>query len=104
MTRAVARFTPRAKQALDDIWLYVALEGSPHAATNVIEDIEAVCSSLLARFPEAGVPRPDLGFDVRMYTKHNYNIYYEPADNGVRVLHVIHGRRDQASAFSDDKA
>ena len=72
----------------------------PHNPTAAARFVEAFKSSveLLARMPEIGHARPDLGgpqtrsWRVKGFRK--YLIFYESLPDRVRLLRVLHGARD----------
>ena len=76
------RLSVLAEQDLEEIWSYVA------------EDAE-----LLAEQPRMGRLRPEFGAAVRSFTVENHVIYYRH-DADVLIARVLHGRRDQAAAWS----
>jgi toxin ParE1/3/4 len=93
------RLAPLARADLDDIWLYVAQHASPQTADRLIDAITQPFA-FLARYPNAGRPRDDLGLDVRSFPVRNYIIYYRStADEGVLIARVLHGSRDELAAW-----
>ncbi|HAH09243.1 MAG TPA: type II toxin-antitoxin system RelE/ParE family toxin [Alphaproteobacteria bacterium] len=52
--------------------------------------------SILVVQPEIGAPRPELGRAVRLCLVQPYNVYYrfDRARDEVRILRILHGRRD----------
>jgi toxin ParE1/3/4 len=95
------RIAKQARTDLDEIWLYVAQEsGSMDAATRLISAITDRFA-LFARFPFIGKslqdsPRPD----VRTFPVNNYVIFYSTRAGEVRILRIIHSRRDAFSVFA----
>lgn len=50
----------------------------------------------LMDFPETGARRPQFGVDMRIWVIAPYVVFYRfaPADETIRVLRVLHGRRN----------
>ncbi len=55
---------------------------------------------LLAEQPRMGRLRPECGPGVRSFTVESHVIYYRH-EGDVLIARVLHGRRDQAAAWSD---
>jgi toxin ParE1/3/4 len=87
--------SPLADDDLDDIWYYVATNsGSIEIADRVINSITDRFL-LLANHPNVGRPRDeDLRPGLRSFPVGQYVIIYRIEDKDVRVLRVLHGRRD----------
>ena len=90
------RFTPQAARDLFDIWDYIA-QDSPRAADKVEEAISLACV-LLADSPRMGMVRKDLtSLPLRFWVVSpypNYLIVYDPEKKPLRIVRVIHGKRD----------
>ena len=84
--------TPQAVQDLDDIWDYIA-EDSPDRATAFLQSIEEKILNL-AETPHIGRARPELLSLLRSFPIGKYVIFYQPIDNGIEVVRVLHGSRD----------
>ena len=93
------RLSPRAEQDLDEVWLYVAEDASPTTADRLIDDL-VDRFDLLAEQPRMGRLRPEFGPGVRSIGVENHVVYYRH-DGEVQVARVLHGRRDQAAAWSE---
>jgi toxin ParE1/3/4 len=93
------RVSPLAKADLDQIWLHVAQKASTRAADRLIDSITARFA-MLAGAPEAGPVRNDIGAGVRMFPVKPYIIYYRKARGYIQIARILHGRRDQANAWS----
>ena len=91
---AKARHTPAADQDLVQISTYIAND-NPTAAFRWLDEMQEVCD-LLAEQPGLGqqVQTKRLG-QVRRHAVGNYLIYYRPITEGVEILHVVHGAREQ---------
>ena len=92
------RLSVLAEQDLEEIWSYVAEDASPATADRLI-DVIIDRFELLAERPRMGRLRPEFGAGVRSFTVENHVIYYRH-DEDVIIARVLHGRRDQAAAWS----
>ena len=93
------RLSALAEQDLQEMWSYVAEDASPDTADRLIDAI-IERSELLAEKPRMGRLRPEFGPGVRSFTVESYVIYYR--DEGeLLVARILHGRRDQAAAWSE---
>jgi toxin ParE1/3/4 len=87
---------PRARADLFDIDAYIA-ERNPLAAERLIERLIQAMKSLAA-MPKMGRTCEDLGLpSVRRFVVEKHHIFYVLDSNGIRVVRVIHGRRDVAT-------
>ncbi len=80
-----------------EIARYVA-QDNPAAAFKLIETIDGKFL-LLARNPELGEARPELGANLRCFVTGNYVIVYRPIHDGIEVARVVHASRDLDSLF-----
>jgi antitoxin ParD1/3/4/toxin ParE1/3/4 len=85
-----------APQAVDDlfeIWQYMARD-SEDAATRVQSEFYETFDAL-ARMPGQGHRREDLTRKpVLFFPLYSYLIVYQPAVDPIRILALVHGRRD----------
>ena len=93
------RLSVLAEQDLEEIWSYVAEDASPATADRLIDAI-VDRFDLLADQPRMGRLRPEFGAGVRSFSVENHVIYYRH-DEDVVIARVLHGRRDQAAAWSE---
>lgn len=94
----VAR-TAVAERSLDELFDYIGRQHhSPVAAARLLRRIAAKCERYALQ-PFSGEARPDLGPKVRCFPVGDYVVLYEPIDNGILLLLVIHGARDIPSVF-----
>ena len=93
------RLSSRAEQDLDEVWLYLAEDASATTADRLIDDI-VDRFDLLAEQPRIGRLRPEIGPGDRSISVENHVIYYRH-DGEVLIARVLHGRRDQAAAWSE---
>lgn len=94
--------TRAALRDLDEIWDYIARE-SPGAASRLIERIAERCH-LYAKQPLLGAACPQLARDLRQFAVGRYVTFYEPHDDGILVIRVLHGARDIPSVFHGGKS
>lgn len=83
--------TALAETDLIDIWLYVS-QDNPEAADRLLDDIETTCL-LLAKQPQLGVARPEIGNECRIFPVGRYLILNRISPNGIEVVRVSHGAR-----------
>jgi toxin ParE1/3/4 len=93
------RLSALAEADLDEIWSYVAEDASPTTADRLIDAIFDRFE-LLVEQPRMGRKRPEFGEGVRSFVVESYVIYYRH-DPNVLIARVLHGRRDQAAAWSE---
>jgi|SRR5271170_4296917 len=96
------RVSDLAERDLDKIWYYIAKDsGSIEIADRVVESISETFS-LLAQNPDAGIHRDKIEPGVRGFPVGKYIVYYRSVGEHVEISRVIHGMRDQKSAFADE--
>jgi toxin ParE1/3/4 len=88
-----------AEQDLEEIWSYVAEDASPTTADRLIDAI-IDRFELLSERPRMGRLRPAFGEGVRSFAVESYVIYYRYEGN-VLIARILHGRRDQAAAWTN---
>ena len=92
------RLSHAASADLDDIWVYVAQEGSEGAANRLIDSLTERFPVLL-QMPQSGRKRDEVRRCLRSHPVGNYVIYYREMKTGIEIVRVIHGARDVAKAF-----
>ena len=96
-------FAPPAQEDLKSNFVYVADASGIETATEYDAKIRAACLSL-TRFPNRGTPRDDIRPGLRSIPLGGaVTIFYEVAPDEVRIVRVIHARRDLAAAFEDSR-
>ena len=93
------RLSALAEQDVEEIWSYVAEDASPETADRLIDAIFDRFE-LLAEQPRMGRNRPEFGEAVQSVVVESYVIYYR-YEGDVLIARVLHGRRDQAAAWSE---
>jgi toxin ParE1/3/4 len=95
---ARVRRTSDARSDLTAIWLYIAQDNMP-AADRLMDEIDHALE-LVLRFPESGEPVEYLRTGVRRSIVGNYQLFYEPTDDGIRLLRIYHAARRIEDIFS----
>lgn len=93
------RLSALAEKDLDDIWSYIAEDAGLETADRLIDAIFDRFE-LLVEQPRMGRNRPEFGEGVRSIVVENHVIYYRH-EQDVLIARVLHGRRDQAAAWSE---
>lgn len=86
-----------AEEDLREIWAYVA-EHNAEAASKIIKEITGKFA-VLRDYPEMGRKQDSLLVNLRSFVVRDYFIFYQPFDDGVEILRVLHASRDIASIF-----
>jgi toxin ParE1/3/4 len=93
------RLSALAEQDLEEIWSYVAEDASPATADRLIDAIIDRFERLVEQ-PRMGRLRPEFGEGVRSFVVESHAIYYRH-EGDVLIARILHGRRDQAAAWSE---
>ena len=86
------RLTARARRDILRIWTYIA-EDSETAADR-FADLLIQHFQLLGANPHIGRRRDELRPGYRSFPVGEHLILYQIGQPGVRIMHVVHGRRD----------
>lgn len=88
--------TSQAREDVLDIWAYIA-QDNPAAADKLLCRIDETMQ-LLAENPGTGISQYQYreGLHCKPVSK-RYLIFYEPIDDGIRIIRVLHGARDWES-------
>jgi toxin ParE1/3/4 len=89
-----------ARIDLLDIWGHVAREASPPVADVLVGKIVRACARL-ENWPLSGRTRSEILPGARSIAVGQYVVFYRP-DPDVRILRVVHGRRDFSRTVSGD--
>ncbi len=100
MTRVVYR--PAAATDVFEIAAYIA-DDNPDRAETFVHDIRAACEQR-ARLPYSGRPVDAIHPNLRRFVHGSYLIYYFilPDEEGIDVVHIIHGARQHERIVQDD--
>lgn len=74
-----------------DIWNFIA-DDNPDAADKLVRRIDSVIQ-LLAMQPGLGSSQERYRPGLRCAPVGNYLIFYEPIEEGIRVIRILHGAR-----------
>ena len=85
--------SPLAQADVDEIWDHIARD-SIRNADRFVDRLEQRFGVLAAN-PRLGVARDDLRPGLRRFGYGRYLIYYRLIRDGIEVLRVVHGARDQ---------
>lgn len=86
------RIAEPAGEDLEHIWEYVA-KNNAEAANKLIKEIIGKFK-LLRDHPQIGREEKRLLGTLRSFPVSHYIIFYEPFDNGVDILRILHAARD----------
>jgi toxin ParE1/3/4 len=88
---------PQAEADLIEIWTYIA-QDSLTRADKLLDEIDEK-SQILAHSPLIGKARDELGPKIRSFPIGNYVLFYQPIEDGIEIIRVLHGARDIAALF-----
>jgi toxin ParE1/3/4 len=89
-----------AQADLDRIWEFIAKNRGIDSATRNV-DLIAGRFEMLAKYPQSGRSREEIGHGVRSFPAGPYLVYYRLRRSGVEISRVIHSRRHQIRAFNE---
>jgi toxin ParE1/3/4 len=89
-----AIYTPGAKQDLTQITQYIARDNLS-AAMEWLGKTRITCELLAAQSGIGQLVKTKRFSDARRHVAGNYLVYYRPISDGVEILMVVHGARDQ---------
>jgi plasmid stabilization system protein ParE len=101
--KAVCRLARAARRDLQEIADYWTAEAGEKQAAQVIGDVVETLVTL-AGHPGAGVAADQFGIRVRKFPAGKYMAYYRPYSQGIEILHVFHGARNQKKAWKASAA
>jgi toxin ParE1/3/4 len=91
------RFSSAAQTDLREIWAYVAKD-RPVAADGLIDTFYQKFR-LAAANPDSGESRDDLSPGLRVFSVGDYVVGFRKVPQGVEIVRVVHGARDQRRLF-----
>jgi toxin ParE1/3/4 len=92
-----AHFTSRAEQDLTKICDYLA-DFSLQSAVNLERRVEEAVERLVM-WPGMGPEREELAPRLRSFPVGDYLILYQPVDDGIQIIRIVHGSRDLFRLF-----
>jgi toxin ParE1/3/4 len=93
----VVKVAAAAEEDLLEIWAYVA-DHNGEAANKLIKEITGKFV-VLRDYPEMGREQTRLLINLRSFVVKDYFIFYQPFDDGIEILRVLHVSRDIESIF-----
>jgi toxin ParE1/3/4 len=99
MARVTRR--PQAEADILDIWDHIA-EDSVEQSDRWVDKLDEKFK-LIATQPLMGRGRSELAADVRSFPFGRYVIFYEPIEEGIDVVRMLHSARDIDAIFGDDE-
>jgi toxin ParE1/3/4 len=91
-----------AEEDLDEIFVYWARRAGLEVADRLVDAIQGRFA-LLGEFSQVGRKCDEIAPGVLSFPAGKYLIYYRKARGIVQILHVFHGARDQARAFTQER-
>ena len=88
---------PQAQTDLDEVWDYVA-DDSVTAADQLLATFHDKFL-LLSSHPLIGQTRYELRPNLRCFSVGSYVVYYQPEEERIRIVRVLHGARDVDALF-----
>ncbi|RBP35917.1 toxin ParE1/3/4 [Roseimicrobium gellanilyticum] len=92
--------TQASKQDYNDIYSYIAADSPKHAA-NLLRKLDARLQ-VLSENNLMGRRRPELAEDLRSYPEGNYVIFYQPFEDGIILIRVLHSARDITADYFNE--
>ena len=89
---------PQAEADLIEIWTFIA-QDSPTRADMLLDEIDEKLQTL-AQSPFIGIARNELGPKIRSFPIGNYVLFYQPIEDGIEIIRVLHGARDIEALFN----
>lgn len=97
MTQVV--FSVAAEKDLEEIGDFVAAD-NPRRAVSFIREILELCTKI-GTAPLGYVARPELGENLRSCSHGRYLIIFQPTDDEILIVRVLHGARNIVALFTD---
>ena len=95
------RLAPEAEADLNELWFYIASNGSVDAADRFVDALTNRFF-LLATHTRAGRQRDDLSRGMRMFPVGDYIVLYRIDGDDVVIVRVVRGSRDLEPLFDDN--
>ncbi|MGD2014918.1 MAG: type II toxin-antitoxin system RelE/ParE family toxin [Desulfobacterales bacterium] len=89
---------PQAEADLIEIWTYIA-QDSLIRADKLLDEIDEK-SQMLAQSPFIGKARDELAPTIRSFPIGNYLLFYQPIEDGIEIIRVLHRARDIEALFN----
>ena len=95
------RLAPEAESDLDELWYYVAGNGSVEIADRLVDSLTSTFF-LLAKYPRVGRRRDDLRPGIRSFPVGKYVVLYRLGGEDVLIQRVVRGSRDLEALLADE--
>ena len=92
-------FSDLAIQEIEEVCEFIT-QTHPKLASQWFDEVREKCK-LVSSFPSMSKSYAWLDSDLRGFVIDNYIVFYYPAENGIKVIRVIHGSRDLKVLFKD---
>jgi toxin ParE1/3/4 len=92
--------TRQAREDVIDIWEYIARDNST-AADKLLRKFDETMQHL-SEHPRIGAPQDKYRRGLRCFPVGRYLIFYESFDGGIRIIRVLHGRRNWPEFLADN--
>jgi toxin ParE1/3/4 len=92
-------FAPEARAGLIEIARYIA-EDNPERALGFVDEIEAKARQAAER-PRTFPVHDDVSPGLRAARHGRYLLFFREIGDEVRIVRILHGKRDQARVFGD---
>jgi toxin ParE1/3/4 len=93
----IVKVVAAAEEDLKEIWNYVA-QHNPETASKLIKEIIGKFA-FLRDYPHAGRKQHKLLVNLRSSVVKSYIIFYQPFEDRIEILRIMHGSRDVESIF-----
>jgi toxin ParE1/3/4 len=94
------RLAPEAEADLDELWFYIASNGSVDAADRFVDAL-TTRFFLLATHTRAGRQRNDFSAGLRMFPVGDYVVLYRVEGDDVLIVRVVRGSQDLEPLFDE---
>ena len=94
------RISAAVEHDLDQSWLYIATNSASLERANRFVELLAKRLLVLATAPRAGTVRDEIEAGVRALPIGDYIVYYREAKKHIIVSRIIHGSREQGTAYT----
>ena len=98
MSRKIYILSEIADKDLEDIFDYTFDEFGYDQAEKYLLEIEEIFQNLIIN-PQIGKKRDEIKQGLYSFPKDNHIIFYRILDNHIRIVRVLHGRRDVPKYF-----
>ena len=98
MTKRDYILSESADKDLEDIFDYTEVQFGFDQAEKYLIEIENVFQNLVKN-PESGRKRDEIKEGLYSFPKDNHVIFYRNLDSHIRIVRVLHGRRDIPKYF-----